>query len=365
MGLDTMIRNKRERFASAVRRITAVKPPQGVKLCALVYDFAKAERNDSAEILGLIRDLGYRASIVVSREDVKKRDLLIKSLVQAGFELVNGTELGKKFNDSKQDMAKLHNEVYSKYGYDMKLGRIHGKERSENGLTVFDAYDFLEYNYLEGTFELRNSSELPSLLSKAKRKDGLNGCILDIQNMTQEELKALICGKRDNEKTGFCTVSELLSVAPFADAGPGDPGFDSAVALIDLDYPVVYRNNSLFGKRSAVFGELTLALMPRELRLEKSAIMLDPKRLREALGAGAPYALSRKWAKRNHVKAAEDFPVTNAIMFKVFRIIDMDVTFQGKRLEFKRWEYLDFLARHLVPQAGQDSSATEEDTSSK
>ena len=125
MGLDSLIRNKRERFASAVRRITSVKAPADTKLCALVYDYAKAEKNDSAEVLGAIRDLGYRASIVVAREDVKKRDLLLKSLVQAGFELVNGIELKKKFNDSKQDMAKLHNEVFSKYGFDMKLGRIH------------------------------------------------------------------------------------------------------------------------------------------------------------------------------------------------------------------------------------------------
>lgn len=207
---------------------------------------------------------------------------LLRKVVNAGHEVANhgfrhlafgperfvyrGRAHFSCIDEVVSDQKRLHDLVVSETGYRMVLGRPpHYIDKIPDGMDAYAVYETMGYQYLAASFDgggwkpssgnpRKDVEDMIAPLREALEKDpdSLNGQIIfekDGYNMSlqapvvaalPEKLKIL-------KKYGYrvVTVRELLRYSAFRDLSPRHPAYEAAVALLQRDVPVAYRDNTV------------------------------------------------------------------------------------------------------------------------
>jgi len=178
------------------------------------------------------------------------------------------------------DIKRLHDFVQDEFGYEMKLSRPpHYIDRTADGLSSYDVYARLGYNYLAASFDgggwlpgTDYKSEVERMVAaveRALKRDpgSLNGQIIfqkDGYNMAKRSpvVDALPRQLVLLKQCGYqvLTVSELLAINPVSDVPPADSASAPLRALLAAGYPVAYRDNTARLDRLLTVGELAFIL---------------------------------------------------------------------------------------------------------
>jgi peptidoglycan/xylan/chitin deacetylase (PgdA/CDA1 family) len=178
----------------------------------------------------------------------------------------------------RSDLNRLHQLMLDKYGYEMKLARPpHYVDKIENGLTSYDAYALMGYQYMASSFDgagwLALSSyeaDVAAMWQPIQRSlevnpDALCGQIIfqkDGCNMLRRtpvhdglERQLQILDQYDYK---VVSVSELMAVCPFEDCGENDPAFSWAKTILDRGGCPAFRDNTLRLDQPVTRGELAM-----------------------------------------------------------------------------------------------------------
>lgn len=178
------------------------------------------------------------------------------------------------------DVRRLHDFVRDEFGYEMKLGRPpHYIDRTTDGLSSYDVYAWLGYNYLAASFDgggwlpgTDYKSEVERMVAAVERAlerdpGSLNGQIIfqkDGYNMAKRSpvVDALPRQLDLLRQCGYqvLTVSELLAINPVSDVPLADSASAPLRALLAAGYPVAYRDNTARLDRPLTVGELAFIL---------------------------------------------------------------------------------------------------------
>ena len=236
-------------------------------------------------------------------------DRLIRRILDGGHQLTNHTYrhilFGRKpfvygkrvflgsFDETVADLSRLHDYIKTNYGYTITMARPpHYVDRVEGGLTSYDVFDALGYQYMAASFdgagwlpvaggdvkaafeaEVRAMVE-PIRAALEKDPDSLSGQIIfqkDGYNMAKRTPVAV--GLRLQlellRQYGYrvVTVQELLNESPFADTGRDDPDFEIFEKL-QKNHAVVFSDNHLRPDLRMTVGELSMLLCPKETLLD-------------------------------------------------------------------------------------------------
>lgn len=225
---------------------------------------------------------------------------LVQRIIDGGHELSNhgyqhrlfGTKnvvYAKRvtFNDIDEvvdDLRTLHNFVKENFNYEMKLSRPpHYVDHIKGGHSSYDAYHELGYQYMAASYDgagwlpCATYQEEVEVMYKGMeaalqenpdlfcgqiifQKDGYNMARrTPVADGLEEQLKLL-------KKYGYkvVTVSELMALSMFEDAGEGDVVFEDATELISKGYCVAYRDNTLKANTILKKGELAFMFYGKE-----------------------------------------------------------------------------------------------------
>ncbi len=237
-------------------------------------------------------------------------DRLIRRILDGGHQITNHGYrhiiFGKKpfvygkrvflgsFDKALADLSRLHEYMKTTYGYEITMGRPpHYVDRIEGGLSSYDVYDALGYQYMAASFD--GAGWLPMAGS-----DGQSAFEAEVRAMVEPVKTALekdpdcFCGQIIFQKDGYnmakrtpvavglrrqlellaqhgyrvVTVQELMQESPFADVGREDPDFELFESL-QRNHAVVYSDNRLRPEAQMTMGELAMLLCPKERLLEK------------------------------------------------------------------------------------------------
>ena len=164
------------------------------------------------------------------------------------------------------------------YGYAIRLSRPpHYVDSTKDGFTSYDAHALLGYQYLAASFDGAGwlplasfDAEVDAMLCPMKRAlaqnpDCLCGQIIfqkDGYNMARRSPVAQALPKQLAllQQYGYrvVTVSELLSLCPFADLSPESPVFAPAKALLEAGFCICYRDNTVRSEQILTRGELCM-----------------------------------------------------------------------------------------------------------
>ena len=164
-----------------------------------------------------------------------------------------------------RDLERLDTLLRREYGYEIRLSRPpHYVDKTKDGFSSYDAHALLGYQYLAASFDgagwlplASYEEEVEAMLrpmqrALAENPDALCGQIIfqkDGYNMARRSPVADALGAQLEllQKYGYrvVTVSELLSLCPFADLSPQSPVFAPAKALLDAGWCVCFRDNTV------------------------------------------------------------------------------------------------------------------------
>lgn len=219
------------------------------------------------------------------------------------------------------DLARLHGLLEEKHGYTMTMGRPPWyMDRISGGYTSLDAFDQMGYLYLAGSFRGESSQPLESLQAEADamvmpmgkvlaaNPDALCGqiiCQRDGYNTVRRT--PVVFGLRKQldllQRYGYrvVTAQQLVERSPFADVGPGEPGFDKLVWL-QKTRAIAYWDNCLRLDAPMTWGELAMLLAPR-----KEAVHRRIQQIRETGKSQHPHWGAMDWcAEQGILKYAMD-----------------------------------------------------------
>lgn len=260
---------------------------------------------------------------------------LVKYILDAGFEISNHGYrhliFGKSGVYSKrvplegaqavlEDLMRLHSFIKDGYGYEMKLSRPpHYIDIISGGLTSYDMYELMGYNYMaasfdgagwmpqKGTFEEDVENTMVAPLRAALETDGnaLNGRIIfqkDGCNMSGFTPVAAALPRQLEilEKYGYRVVSvgELLERSPFEDLPESAECFESVKNLLSRGFAIGCRNNTFNADRIMTFGELCMALCPKNERVKRVELLMKGEKTIDGFDLLSPCAGALAWAKR-------------------------------------------------------------------
>jgi len=266
----------------------------------------------------------------------KSQKGLIDRIIREGHEISNHSYrhilFGKKnliynkrihynnIGEVLDDLYELDKLMEDRHGYKMTLARPpHYVDKISNGLTSYDAYDILRYQYMAASFDGAGWLPLPGgyedevramwmpLEEKLKNNpDALRGQIIfqkDGYNMSSRSpvadglRKQLEILKKYNYKV--VSVSELLKVSKFRDISPKNPYYKAAAALVDAGKCVAYRDNTIRPSKIITKGELAMLLAPHRVIIDRAIKMKEGKgETREFadIKVKHPYSSAAKWA---------------------------------------------------------------------
>lgn len=178
----------------------------------------------------------------------------------------------------RADLERLHTLLRERYGYEIRLSRPpHYVDQIEKGLTAYDVYAQLRYQYLAASFDGAGWLPLSSYEAEveatwkpmeralSQNPDALCGQIIfqkDGFNMARRTPVADGLPRQLEllQRQGYrvVTVSQLLEQSPFADLGHGDRGFEAAALLLQKDYCTAFRDNTVRIEQPVTKGELAM-----------------------------------------------------------------------------------------------------------
>ncbi|MBQ9979616.1 MAG: polysaccharide deacetylase family protein [Oscillospiraceae bacterium] len=293
---------------------------------------------------------------------------LVDYLLRGGFELANHgyrhlifgkSAVYKKrvpfknMDEVLHDLSRLHQLVEKDFGYTMKLSRPpHYIDGIAGGFTSYDAYELMGYNYMAASFDgggwmpQKGSYEddvkgmvEPLRIALESNPDSLNGQIIfqkDGCNMSRftPVASALPLQLELLKKFGYrvCSVGELMALSPFMDLSPDDECFEAA-KLLDADGVVIgYKNNTLRPDADMTFGELCMALAPREARERQIRLRMEGCKKIGDIYLSNPYAGALAWAAEGDIVGSaaknadsEDFKRLLALAGKCAAVPDRKV----------------------------------------
>ncbi len=263
----------------------------------------------------------------------KNQPQLVKWLSDNGFELSNHSYrhliFGKSnvynkrvplesFGEVVDDLRRLHTLVEDISGQSMSLSRPpHYIDNIAGGFTAYDAYEVMGYNYMAASFDgmgwmpqkgsyEADAAAMAGVLKTAleKNPDALSGQIIfqkDGCNMSRTTPVATALEMQLDllEKYGYrvVSVSQLLEMSPFEDLAAGDIGFEAGKILANKGFAIGFKNNTFRGEETLTFGQLAMAVCPRDRlqsRIEKR--LLGARKL-DGFMLSHPYCAALAWAK--------------------------------------------------------------------
>ena len=193
------------------------------------------------------------------------------------------------YDKALEDLTRLHRLMNERYGYVMTMGRPpHYVDKVEPGLTSYDVYDTMGYQYMAASFDgggwLPSTSQDPEAALEAEVR-----AMVEPVRKALEEDPDCFCGQIIFQKDGYnmakrtpvafalgqqlkllrdagyrvVTVEQLMEESPFADLGRDDPLFEKLNEL-QKSRTVVYSDNRLRLDQTMTVGELAMLLCPRE-----------------------------------------------------------------------------------------------------
>ncbi len=282
------------------------------------------------------------------RGGVVHNDRLVRRILDEGHQLTNHGYrhiiFGKKpfvygkrvylgsYDKAVEDISRLDRLVRERYGYAITMGRpAHYVDKVEPGLTAYDVYNALGYQYMAASFD--GAGWLPSVHQdpEAALEQETEAMVEPIRRALEQD-PDFFCGQIIFQKDGYnmarrtpvafglakqlelltrygyrvVTVNELLAESPFADLGREDPLFEKLERL-QRERAIVYSDNHLRLDRPMTQGELAMLLCPRQEAIDRRLGLIRAK------GKAGAYAGALAWCAEQGLlprDAAPDAPVT-------------------------------------------------------
>ena len=278
---------------------------------------------------------------------------LIEYLLDRGFELANHGYRHLLFGKSRvysrrlplkgpeaaiSDLERLHLLIEEGYGVKLKLARPpHYIDFIERGFTAYDIYELLGYNYMAASFDGAGwmsqkgtyEEDVKRMVEPMRRaletdENALNGQIIfqkDGCNMSRFTpiASALPIQLELLKEHGYrvCAVGELMKMSPFEDLSEKDECFDAACELERQGFVVGCKNNMFYPDRVFTFGELCMALCPKEEREKRVRRRMAGEKSIGGFSLNHPYSAALAWAAGKGVFGGINDPASGRDMEKL------------------------------------------------
>ena len=236
-------------------------------------------------------------------------DRLIRRILDGGHQITNHGYrhiiFGKKpfvygkrvflgsFDKAVEDLSRLHEFMKTNYGYEITMSRPpHYVDRVEGGLSSYDVYDALGYQYMAASFDGAGWLPMSGSSENEAFKAEVRAMVEPVQTALEKDPDCF-CGQIIFQKDGYnmakrtpvavglrlqlellqkygyrvVTVQELMEESPFADVGRDDPNFE-VFETLQKNHAIVYSDNRLRPDARMTVGELAMLLCPKEALLE-------------------------------------------------------------------------------------------------
>lgn len=207
------------------------------------------------------------------------------------------------------DLKKMDDHMRENYGYNIRLSRPpHYVDKTYDGLSSYDAYAVMGYQYLAAEFDGAGwlplstyEAEVEAMWKPVERAlkadpDSMCGQIIfqkDGYNMSRRSPVAHGLEKQLELLYGsgyrVVTVSQLLDMCPFSDVFPDSAVFAPAKKLLEHGLCVCYRDNTLRPGNILTRGELAMMLYGAGEKIARQRIELVHKRERPARDVSFKY----------------------------------------------------------------------------
>ena len=256
-----------------------------------------------------------------------------------------------------EDLKRLHSTLESGWGYPVRLSRPpHYVDAIKGGLSSYDAYALMGYQYMAASFDGAGWLPLASYEAEVEATwrpmerllledpDAFRGQIIfqkDGFNMARRTPVADGLDKQLQLLTdhGYqvVTVSELLERSPFRDAAPDTPEGRAARRLLDQGWCVAFQDNTLRPGETLTRGELAMMAYGWETVKDRIALTRSGRAPFRDMAHRHPYGAAAVRAAQTGAMAAvdgrfrPDDPVTPVELAQVC------ATRLGRTPELGRW----------------------------
>ena len=232
-------------------------------------------------------------------------DRLIRRILDGGHQITNHGYrhiiFGKKpfvygkrvflgsFDKAVEDLSRLHDYIKTNYGYEITMSRPpHYVDKVEGGLTSYDVYDALGYQYMAASFDGAGWLPMAGSDEKAAFQAEIKAMVEPLKTALEKDPDCF-CGQIIFQKDGYnmakrtpvavglrlqlellkqygyrvVTVQELMEESPFADVGRDDPDFE-VFEKLQRGHAVVFSDNRLRPDGQMTMGELAMLLCPKD-----------------------------------------------------------------------------------------------------
>lgn len=216
----------------------------------------------------------------------------------------------KNIDEVIADLKTMDKHMRDNYDYSIRLSRPpHYVDKTYDGLSAYDAYAVMNYQYLAASFDgagwlplasydveveatwrpiERALSENPDYFCGQIifQKDGYNMARRSpVVHGLEKQLELL-------SKNGYrvVTVSELLDMCPFSDLSSDDELFESAKKLLERGFCICYRDNTVRADNSLTRAELAMLLYGCKAAKKRIDIVRSKKSPARDVSFKHPYA---------------------------------------------------------------------------
>ena len=232
-------------------------------------------------------------------------DRLIRRILDGGHQITNHGYrhiiFGKKpfvygkrvflgsFDRAVEDLSRLHDYIKTNYGYEITMSRPpHYVDKVEGGLTSYDVYDAMGYQYMAASFDGAGWLPMAGSDENAAFEAEVRAMVEPVKTALEKD-HDFFCGQIIFQKDGYnmakrtpvavglrrqlellsrygyqvVTVQELTAESPFADVGRDDPDFE-AFEKLQRGHAIVFSDNRLRPDSRMTVGELAMLLCPKD-----------------------------------------------------------------------------------------------------
>lgn len=222
------------------------------------------------------------------------------------------------------DLRRLHKVLEDGWGYPMRLGRPpRGVDSIKGGLTSYDAYALLGYQYLSSSFGGAGrmpmktyDAEVEAIWRPMERllledPDAFCGQIITLRDGLNMSRRTPVTDGLERQLRlltdhGYriITVSELLEAAPFRDVSADSPEGRAARQLLSLGWCAAYQDNTLRLGNVLTRGELAMMAFGLETVRRHIDLIHSGRAPFRDMGPRDPYAAAAAQAVETGAMAA-------------------------------------------------------------
>jgi len=224
------------------------------------------------------------------------------------------------------DLRKFHAAMENQWQYHVRLSRPpHYVDSIKGGFTSYDAYALMGYQYMAASFD--GAGWLPLATYEAE----VEATWRPIEKMLKED-PDYFCGQIIFQKDGYnmarrspvangldaqlklltqygyriVTVSELMAVSPFLDVQPDSEVGSAAKRLLENNWCVAYRDNTVRADQVLTRGELAMMGFGWDAVADRIAMMKKHRNPFKDLSYRHPYAAAAELAVKEGALTALD-----------------------------------------------------------